>query len=47
MFSDMVIVKIPPRSGTSLKMWARLSEIHWRTFGTLVHMVKNWGTLGV
>ena len=37
-FSDMVIEKTPPSSGTLLKTWARLSEIHSRTTGGVVHM---------
>ena len=37
-FSDMVMENHPPRSGTWRMTWARLSLIHRRTLGTLVHM---------
>ena len=36
----MVIEKTPPRPGTSLKTWARLSLIQSRTTGWAVHNAK-------
>ena len=40
-FSDIVMEKTPPSSGTRAKTWARLSEIHSRTTGGVVHMAWN------